>query len=206
MKKHFQYLWYLLRHKWFVFIAGLNLNVPLWRLLVHDWTKFLPCEWLPYVDNFYGDKKDPDAYDRAWNHHQKHNPHHWQYWLLTKDQPKRKWSVTAHQPEVGPYYLATKTNGKWTHVALFDVKHHLDGLSDEAYELSEDICHTLNRSPMALEMPEVFVREMVADWMGAGRAITGEWEAHKWYLKNKSNMHLHPNTRKLVEELLGVPS
>jgi len=43
---------------------------------------------------------------------------------------------------------------------------------------------------------------MVADWMGAGRAITGRWETKEWYGKNKGNMLLHPETRKMVEDVL----
>jgi hypothetical protein len=43
---------------------------------------------------------------------------------------------------------------------------------------------------------------MVADWMGAGRAITGKWEAKAWYEKNKATIILHDGTRKLVETIL----
>jgi hypothetical protein len=55
---------------------------------------------------------------------------------------------------------------------------------------------------LPLEMPHRFVREMVADWMGAGRAITGKWEALEWYEKNKEKIKLHPHTRNLAETLL----
>jgi hypothetical protein len=57
-------------------------------------------------------------------------------------------------------------------------------------------------STAALEMPETYVREMVADWMGAGLAITGKNEVEDWYTKNKNKMILHPNTRDLVESLI----
>jgi len=55
-----------------------------------------------------------------------------------------------------------------------------------------------------LPMPENYVREMVADWMGAGRAKTGTWEAREWYLKNKGRIKLHPFTRAQAEMLLEV--
>jgi len=42
-----------------------------------------------------------------------------------------------------------------------------------------------------LEMPDNFAREMVADWCGAGRAITGKWEVWKWYEKNRERIMLH---------------
>lgn len=57
-----------------------------------------------------------------------------------------------------------------------------------------------------LAMPEPFVREMVADWVGAGRAITGRRDIAEWYGKNKHKMVLHPNTRALVERLVGEVS
>ena len=52
-----------------------------------------------------------------------------------------------------------------------------------------------------IEMPEIFVREMVADWVGTGQA-KGFPDTLAWYASNKDNMILHPNTRALVEKLL----
>jgi hypothetical protein len=58
-----------------------------------------------------------------------------------------------------------------------------------------------------LEMPEHFAREMVADWMGTGRAITGKWEAREWYENGAGEtMDLHPATRELAERLLREAS
>jgi hypothetical protein len=51
-------------------------------------------------------------------------------------------------------------------------------------------------------MPERLWREMVADWMGAGRAITGKWEAAAWYAKNREIIQLAEPTRAKVEALL----
>jgi hypothetical protein len=55
---------------------------------------------------------------------------------------------------------------------------------------------------VALRMPDKYVREMVADWIGAGLAITGKVEVCQWYEKNKTKMILHPDTRTKVETLL----
>lgn len=90
MIRYFDYLSYVFRHKYHVARAGLSLGVSWWRLLKHDWTKFLPCELVPYVRYFNprpGDNRDAvvKAFDVAWNHHQKANDHHWQHWLLTRD-------------------------------------------------------------------------------------------------------------------------
>jgi hypothetical protein len=148
VRPHLRYASYVARHKWFVFRAGLRTRAPLWRLLIHDWSKMTPAEWTPYVRSFYGKQgRTPEvcaAFDAAWLHHQHRNPHHWQHWLLREDD--------------GP----TK----------------------------------------ALEMPESLIREMVADWMGAGRAITGKWEVEKWYAQNAAKIVLAPSTRLTVEALL----
>lgn len=55
-----------------------------------------------------------------------------------------------------------------------------------------------------LEMPETYAREMVADWMGAGRGYTGKWDVQEWYDKNKERILLHPRTRQYVESLLAL--
>ena len=146
--KNIQYLNYMIRHKWFVFQAGLKTKAPLWRLIIHDWSKFMPIEWIAYSNFFYGDKtKDFEpAFDRAWLHHIHLNPHHWNHWVLNKDDGEVK----------------------------------------------------------CLAMPEKFIREMVADWAGAGKAITGRWEVREWYEKEKKNIHLEYGTLAQVENLLTL--
>ncbi len=89
MNKHIKYLWYVIRHKWFVFVECVKLGVPLWAAIIHDWQKFTPVEWRPYVLSFYGPWKYKDRpewlveeFNRAWLHHIHYGPHHWQYWVL----------------------------------------------------------------------------------------------------------------------------
>lgn len=153
---HRKYLKYVLRHKWHVLVAGLRLGVPLRQLVVHDWSKFLPCEWGPYARRFYGGRggvidkgADPEEFHRAWAHHWHTHPHHWEHWL----------------------------------------------------------CLRGNGSIAAMEMPERFAREMVADWVGAGRAQLGDaWtpsEVVGWYERNAEKMVLHDATRNRVEALLA---
>lgn len=57
-------------------------------------------------------------------------------------------------------------------------------------------------------MPEWAVREMVADWMGAGRAYTGKWDnLHDWTWLRKNlpeiTPHLHRETRDTLCRVLG---
>jgi hypothetical protein len=168
MKAHLRYLRYVVRHKWYVFVACCQLGVW-WRGIIHDWTKLLPCEWFPYVSKFYGgpwqslynahgdcrnwllqfypctQEGVDEAFDRAWLHHQHTNKHHWQHFVLREDDGETK----------------------------------------------------------VLQMPDVYTREMVADWKGAGRAL-GFPDTAAWYVKNREHILLHPTTRFSVECFLGL--
>ena len=82
----FKYISATIKHKWFVLLAGRKMpkkyRVSFYRLLIHDWSKFTLSEAPHYGRSFFGDKGDPDAFQRAWLHHTHCNPHHWQYWIL----------------------------------------------------------------------------------------------------------------------------
>lgn len=153
IKRHLAYARYMLRHKWYVLLAGIDLCVPLWMLILHDWDKFLPSMWVSYAFCFY--KRDgsnryietPD-FTQDWNAHQKRNKHHWQWWILVWDKG------------------------------------------------TEEL----------VPMQDVYIREMVADWHGAGRTIAffkGEsWsplDTVIWYHKNRDSIRLHFLTRAKVE-------
>ena len=59
----------------------------------HDASKYDDVEFYPYLHHFYPSKAGADneaLYDEAWNHHQKCNDHHWQYWILQKDSGEQK--------------------------------------------------------------------------------------------------------------------
>lgn len=59
-----------------------------------------------------------------------------------------------------------------------------------------------NGEARPLPIPEKYIREMVADWMGAGRAITGKWEYQDWYSNNKHKMQLNPTSQAQIELLI----
>lgn len=56
---------------------------------------------------------------------------------------------------------------------------------------------------VALEIPARHKKEMLVDWIGAGRAITGKNNIHEWYATNVRNIILHPHTRWWVEATLA---
>lgn len=96
IKSFFNYLWYVLKHKYYVFIECCKLGIPL-RGILHDMSKFRPSEWIPYQKYFYGGKKHIDSskhtkpatsgdlkFDLSWLSHIHKNKHHHQYWVLTE--------------------------------------------------------------------------------------------------------------------------
>jgi len=144
MYKYFKYLSYIICHKWFVFVECCKLGI-VWRGIVHDLSKFRPSEFFPYVNYFYGKNKDENAFDKAWNYHQKKNKHHHQYWVLREDSGTVK----------------------------------------------------------VIEMPSKYWKEMVADWIGAGKA-QGNPDTKKWYLENRGKMILGKDTRLWIEAALDL--
>ena len=168
MNRYWSYLRYLMRHKWYVSVECLKAGL-VWRGLKHDWSKFLPDEFIPYARFFYapdgskaqvrdstGYYKPYDtgdlAFDVAWLKHQHRQDHHWQWWVLAKD----------------------------------------DG------------------GIRILDMSDAAWREMICDWIGAGKAQgffspPGEplKETRAWYAKNKDKMQLSELTRKNVELFLS---
>jgi hypothetical protein len=197
VKAHLHYLRYLVRHKWFVLQAGLKTGAPLWRLLIHDWSKFLPVEWRAYVRTFYGpfqvgSQVEIDSWEgvhgaaRIVGQRQSAGG---RFEVEMLDGSQRFW---AWDHEVGGLCDALNAfDIAWLHHQHYNPHHWQHWI----LRLDDGGAH-------ALEMPEEFVREMVADWAGAGRAITGAWEVLGWYKRNSCKMELHPRTRRLVEELL----
>lgn len=53
-----------------------------------------------------------------------------------------------------------------------------------------------------IEMPEHYVREMIADWMGASMAYTGSWDMGGWLTSNLYRMKMHRATLDLVGQIL----
>lgn len=89
MKKYLKYLLYILEHKKNVFIECIKMGMPIHAIL-HDWSKFLPSEFIPYAKFFYetnrtksykqSDEKN-ENFLKGWTLHQKRNKHHWNYWV-----------------------------------------------------------------------------------------------------------------------------
>ena len=173
MRDHLAYFVYVVKHKWHVLEGGLRLSgIPLWRLLVHDASKFSREEWLPYVRQFYnadGTKRtvrdatgayDPsvqsEAFKEAWAHHWHNNDHHWNFYLARN--PKQ-WAI-------------------------------------------QDRSFTPEEYDTPFPMPAVAIREMCVDWYAASMAQGNGVDIEGWYWQNKKNMILHTETEKGIGSVL----
>ena len=149
-----KYFFLTIKHKWFVLIAGLKTKAPLWRLIIHDWSKFLWSELPHYQRQFFGKADDPEGFIGCWTKHQNRHPHHWEYWI-----PR-----TGHSRCNPPF---------------------------------------LDNEP--IPMPEWAIREMVADWMAAGRAYEGKWpdfENWTWLTNHKKRFRMHSESFERLEKIL----
>lgn len=81
------YLKYLMEHKYNVLKGGLELGAPVLPLVMHDWSKFKPKNWVPYREHFFGQntkqvqkdfRKAVDDHVTSEEHHdyKYHNPDH----------------------------------------------------------------------------------------------------------------------------------
>lgn len=154
---------FLLKHKYYVFLAGVKFSKSnLFNLIIHDWSKFTSKEYPYYRLKHYKQEVDDSKMQAAWLHHQNYNPHHWEHWIAR----------TGHGNE------------------------------------------GIGKREVLIEIPELYVREMVADWFGASRTYGPEHERNHWinildwpWLKNygivKMKGRLHPNTIKTLDKVFG---
>jgi hypothetical protein len=97
---------YILRHKYFVMVECFKRDLY-WQGITHDLSKFSLQEFVPYM-NFFSDERVLEirkkenktesekfllyqvkkAFKKAWLHHRKVNPHHWQYWIIIDGKDK----------------------------------------------------------------------------------------------------------------------
>lgn len=83
-----QYAAYVIRHKARIIRTAPRYGVPLWQALIHDWTRFLPSEFLPSANYFFGayrrgyvwKRGESPQYDAARDLHETRNKHHGKHW------------------------------------------------------------------------------------------------------------------------------
>lgn len=55
---------------------------------------------------------------------------------------------------------------------------------------------------IVLPMPEIYVREMVADWLAASKTYTGSWDIAIWVNEHGREMRLHDETVTLIDAVM----
>jgi hypothetical protein len=96
----------------------------------------------------------------------------------------REATISPMSLEVSPYYPAWLIHQQRN-------RHHWQGW----------ILHQENSNMTVIPMPDQYIKEMVADWRGAGKA-QGQPDTMAWYKDNRDNIVLHAATRIKVEQLL----
>ena len=208
---HLNNLKYLARHKWAVLRAGLKLNVPILRLIIHDWSKLTPIEWFAYTAYFFNKRPNDNM----------HVPGRKPVGTVQNPDGKLVDVVEDSDNELKEYLesedakycppppgapntadvineadrVAQQFDKAWLHHIHMNPHHW------QHFVLSQD-----DGEVKCLEMPAHFAREMVSDWIGAGVAQgkTDKTSVLVWYEKNKQFIKLHDRTRELVESLIKV--
>lgn len=89
--KYWNNLCYILQHKWYVLLECWKEGLY-WQGILHDMSKFSLTEFLAYAKRFHHEQEtsseqvaqDETAFQYAWLHHQHHNKHHWNYWVVNQ--------------------------------------------------------------------------------------------------------------------------
>lgn len=111
--QYVHYFRYLMYHKYTVFAAGCYVGLPYYRSILHDLDKFLPKSFHHYAISFYDENgnqryQPSDQLSFVWLDHQKRNKHHWQAWVLIREDGS-KTPLPIHYPytlEMVADYLA----------------------------------------------------------------------------------------------------
>lgn len=78
----------------------------------HDLSKLSEDEFVQYRQVFYPTKQEITPYplDSAWEHHKKHNPHHWENWTKMKFKFPNEWVIYCVQMIVDWMAMGYKFN------------------------------------------------------------------------------------------------
>jgi hypothetical protein len=91
MRKYVENVVYILQHKWYVLIECWKEGLY-WQGIIHDMSKFSRAEFPAYAKNFFSSLNEQaktkgdiqKVFSYAWLHHQHHNKHHWNYWVVNQ--------------------------------------------------------------------------------------------------------------------------
>ena len=201
-----KYFWLTWRHKYFVFLAGLKTKAPMWRLIIHDWSKFLPSELPHYNRQFFprprgvGSQVTIDTFDGV---HGKATIIETRasdlscYKVRMQDDKQEFWALEGEiSDDIQAYEFITawtKHQNRHPHHWEYWIPRTGHNRCDPPYP---------DNQPIA--MPWWAVREMIADWMGASRAYEGRWpkDGWPWYWKNRDKIRVTTITQTRINTVL----
>jgi len=142
---------------------------------------------------------------------------HWQYGLYVA---KHRWFVFLECCKLGiPLRGLTHDLSKFSPAEWFCYANYFYGHDANEYNFNAGWLHHQHRNDhhwqhwvlredeggeVLMAMRLGALKEMVADWRGVSRTLTGKDDAVSWYLKHKDIIRLHPYSRAHVEGLLGL--
>lgn len=205
-----EYFWLTLRHKWFVLLAGLKTKAPIWRLVIHDWSKFLPSELPHYQSQFF---PKPLAIGSKIHIDSNEGVHGWGRVIAARNSPSDMPSrFKVRMKNDGQEFWAwddeiTNDEVQAARFAEAWTKHQNRHPHHWEYWIprtghNRNCIHYPDNQPIA--MPWWAVREMVADWMGASRAYDGKWPSRgwPWYWTNRDKLRVAIITQMRINTVL----
>ncbi len=150
----------IVKHRIALVKSGRKLGVPLVQILKHDNSKFSFIEFKFYVEAFELGIEKPE-HASAWRHHWMNNPHHIEYWQ-EKDLTFTRY-VDRSRGDIPNY-------------------HAFGGGTKKKYSPNPEIIGWKTESGWPqVWMPDMFIREMIADWIAASLVYSGQYpKAPRW--------------------------
>ena len=85
----------------------------------------------------------------------------------------------------------------WLHHIHYNAHHSLHWIFPDGHTPKDsEVVNGLVR------MPERYALEMVADWMGASKTYTGDWDMTEWLTGHIPKIRVHPKTADFLVEIL----
>ena len=176
MGMYWKYFKYIIEHKKNVFVEGRKLGLPIWRLLVHDMSKFSKAEFKPYAHRFFGSANYLKTHDVeeefkfAWHHHKLNNSHHWGYHRVNgsfepKGDPNGKFLDYYRKM---PYLDAVEMIADWNAMSVKFLAKGSDKFIDPI-QYSTHIWWDANKYSINLH---VTTKKLVLEYMFTGKILT----------------------------------
>ena len=91
----------------------------------------------------------------------------------------------------------------WLHHIHYNPHHWQHWIFPDGYAPENMVASKYITRDGTMPMPERFVLEMVADWMGASKSYTGSWDMGIWLIENIKRITLHPYSTESLRRILS---